>query len=121
MSAAGIYDDINQVISAQHYWNPAITANATVRRYIASQYSQKPEVIDAVSEAIALLEQVYPMGDPADPSRGFPAYPLGPDGACYHFSCGSSSSKKIASRSLRRALLMSQVNPGSLYRCGKRT
>ena len=29
--------------------------------------------------------------------------------------------QKIASRSLRRALLMPQVNPGSLYRCGKRT
>ena len=27
----------------------------------------------------------------------------------------------FASRSLRRALLMPQVNPGSLYRCGKRT
>ena len=31
------------------------------------------------------------------------------------------SSPKPASRSLRRALLMPQVNTGSLYRCGKRT
>ena len=85
----GIYDDINQVISMQHYWNPAITANATVRSYIASQYSQKPEVIAAVLEAIALLEHVFPMGDPANPSKdGFPPYPLGPDGACYHYHCG---------------------------------
>ena len=29
------------------------------------------------------------------------------------------SREKIASRSLRRALLMPQVNTGSLYRCGK--
>ena len=28
---------------------------------------------------------------------------------------------KSAPRSLRRALLTSQVNPGSLYRCGRRT
>ena len=31
------------------------------------------------------------------------------------------SSPKTASRSLRRALLMTQVNTGSLYRYGKRT
>ena len=31
------------------------------------------------------------------------------------------SRAKSASRSLRRALLMPQVNTGSLYRCGKRT
>ena len=31
------------------------------------------------------------------------------------------SRAKSAPRSLRRALLMPQVNPGSLYRCGKRS
>ena len=36
-------------------------------------------------------------------------------------SSRSPSRAKSAPRSLRRALLMPQVNPGSLYRCGKRT
>ena len=31
------------------------------------------------------------------------------------------SRANYASRSLRRALLIPQVNPGSLYRCGKRS
>ena len=31
------------------------------------------------------------------------------------------SREKVRSRSLRRALLMPQVHPGSLYRCGKST
>ena len=37
------------------------------------------------------------------------------------FMRGPSRSKKSAPRSLQRALLMPQVNTGSLYRCGKRT
>ena len=39
-----------------------------------------------------------------------------------HFMSGMGPSRaKSASRSLRRALLIPQVHPGSLYRCGKRT
>ena len=37
---------------------------------------------------------------------------------CFLTDCGPSRAKS-ASRSWRRALLMPQVNPGSLYRCGK--
>ena len=36
-------------------------------------------------------------------------------------SAAGPSRANFASRSLRRALLMPQVNTGSLYRCGKRT
>ena len=35
--------------------------------------------------------------------------------------CGQARRAKSAPRSLRRALLMPQVNAGSLYRCGQRT
>jgi hypothetical protein len=34
----GVYEDINQAICFQHYWNASRTANDTVREYAASQF-----------------------------------------------------------------------------------
>jgi hypothetical protein len=54
----GIYEDINKAICAQFYWQPAKPAWETVREYIAYEYG--PEVVDAVSQAIAILERNLP-------------------------------------------------------------
>ena len=34
----GIFEDVNQVICFQHYWNGSTTANQIVREYVASQF-----------------------------------------------------------------------------------
>lgn len=78
----GIYEDINQAICFQHYWNASLTANDTVRAYVASEFGKEDGVVAAVVEAIALLEETFPMGDPQE-HKAFPRYPLGGDGQCY--------------------------------------
>ena len=82
----GIYEDMNQVICQQHYWNASTTASDTVRQYVASQYCKRDRCVAFVVEAIGLLEETFPMGDPAK-KQNFPQYPLGPDGPCYSYHC----------------------------------
>ena len=60
-----------------------------------------------------------------DPDKCTKEHPPGKDGLeprCMAvFWTGGPSRAKSASQSLRRALLMPQVNPGSRYRCGRGT
>ena len=80
----GIFEDINQVICFQHYWNGSTTANQIVREYVASQFGKEDGVVEAVTQAIALMEQATPMGH-KNVSASFPGYPSGPDGQCYNY------------------------------------
>ncbi len=50
----GIYEDLNKIIATQFYWDPNTTAAATLREYIASEFS--PAVVTEVTQAIAILE-----------------------------------------------------------------
>jgi hypothetical protein len=50
----GIYEDINKVICAQLYWEPDRPAPATVRDYIAFEFSR--EAVDDVTAAVRILE-----------------------------------------------------------------
>ena len=72
----GIFEDLNQAICFQHYWNASTTANQTVAEYIGFEFSGRPEVITTVSEAITLLEANYPIS----------AHP-----PCFLPSCGGDS------------------------------
>ncbi|MEI6782749.1 MAG: hypothetical protein WCQ21_17710 [Verrucomicrobiota bacterium] len=51
----GIFEDINKVIWAQLYWNPAAPVADTLKEYIAYEYS--PAVVEGVRKVIATLEQ----------------------------------------------------------------
>jgi hypothetical protein len=51
----GIYEDINKIICARFYWNPNISAEKTVKEYIAYEFS--PAVVDSVWKAIRIFEQ----------------------------------------------------------------
>jgi hypothetical protein len=50
----GIFEDINKVIWAQLYWNPATPVADTLKEYVAYEYS--PEVVDDARKVIATLE-----------------------------------------------------------------
>jgi hypothetical protein len=53
----GIYEDINKAIYGQFYWDKDRAALATVREYIAFEYS--PDVVEDVLAAINLLEETH--------------------------------------------------------------
>ena len=57
----GIYEDINQAICFGHYWNGSVTAQSTVREYAGFEYGRDETVVSAVSAAIALLEDTWPV------------------------------------------------------------
>lgn len=81
----GIYEDMNQAICFRHYWNASSEANDTIREYIMSEFGKHEDIVSKVVEAVALLEVSLPMGSTQKP---FPAYPMGPDGPCYPYTCG---------------------------------
>lgn len=58
----GIYEDMNAVIAWQHYWDATSNSNDTVREYVSFEYSDKPQDVDDVMEAIGLLELTWPGG-----------------------------------------------------------
>jgi len=51
----GIYEDLNEVICAQHYWQPNRSAEETIREYSACEFS--PEVADDVVSAVNIFEK----------------------------------------------------------------
>ncbi len=54
----GKFEDINKFIFSQFFWKRGTKAADAVREYVAYEYA--PEVADAVTEAIYLLERTYP-------------------------------------------------------------
>lgn len=54
----GKFEDINKFIFSQFFWNRRTRAGDAVREYVAGEYA--PEVVDAVCEAVDLLERSYP-------------------------------------------------------------
>jgi hypothetical protein len=57
----GNFEDMNKVFCAQFFWHKDTPVWDTVRAYIAYEFA--PEVVDLVSEAIALLERTYPRDE----------------------------------------------------------
>ena len=53
----GIYEDINEVICLQFYWQKSRAADDILKEYLAFEYS--PEVVEQLSEAIGLLERTW--------------------------------------------------------------
>ena len=53
----GIYDDINEVICLQFYWQKSRAADDILREYLAFEYS--PDVVEQLSEAVGLLEKTW--------------------------------------------------------------
>ena len=51
----GIYEDLNKVICAQHYWQPNRSAEETIREYSACEFS--PEVADDVASVVKIFEK----------------------------------------------------------------
>ncbi len=51
----GIYEDINKVLYSQFYWSAEKKASATLREYIAFEFS--PQVVEDVLAAIAIMEK----------------------------------------------------------------
>ncbi len=51
----GIFEDVNKVVFAQCYWNSNIPVEATLKEYIAYEYS--PDVADDVLKVIGILEK----------------------------------------------------------------
>ena len=64
----GIYEDMNKAVVAQLYWDANKSAMATVREYLA--YESSPQVVEPLTEAIAILEQTLPRGYPEQTERG---------------------------------------------------
>ena len=50
----GIYEDLNEVICSQLYWDPARPARETVKEYLAFEYS--PEVAGSLAAVVQTLE-----------------------------------------------------------------
>ncbi|HUW62343.1 MAG TPA: hypothetical protein VMZ06_15165 [Candidatus Bathyarchaeia archaeon] len=53
----GIFEDMNKVVCFQFYWNGDVTAEDTLREYIAYEFS--PDAADDVLEAVRLLESAW--------------------------------------------------------------
>lgn len=66
----GIYEDLNAAIAWQHYW-AGTNANETLRDYIRFEFSSDIRHVEAVMEAIQLLEQTWDGGskDPVASKR----------------------------------------------------
>ncbi|HOF88540.1 MAG TPA: hypothetical protein PLZ36_10615, partial [Armatimonadota bacterium] len=62
----GIFEDINKVVVSHFYRDTEANAEDAVRAYVAYEFS--PEVADAVTEAIYLLEETYPR-EGRDPEK----------------------------------------------------
>jgi hypothetical protein len=58
----GIYDDINEVICLQFYWQKSRAADDIVKEYLAFEYS--PDVTEQLSEAVGLLEKTWIKREP---------------------------------------------------------
>lgn len=71
----GIFDDINQAICFQQYWNSSRSAAEIVTEYVGFEYGRASSVLNNVSTAVALLGRDYPM-------RTTP-------GPCYRVACGA--------------------------------
>ena len=80
----GIFDDLNQAICFRHYWNSSETAASTVTEYVRYEFSRDPQVVSAVSDAITLLEEDYPMKNAKAP--------------CFYPECGDQTSNSSNSR-----------------------
>jgi len=57
----GIYEDMNAALAWRHYWSGSAdsTANTTLREYIGYEFSPVAEHIDAVIEAVGILELTW--------------------------------------------------------------
>ncbi len=53
----GIYEDINEVICLQFYWQKSRAADDILREYLAFEYS--PEVVEQLAQAVGLLEKTW--------------------------------------------------------------
>jgi hypothetical protein len=53
----GIYEDINEVICLQFYWQKSRSAEDILKEYLAFEYS--PEVVEELSQAVGLLEKTW--------------------------------------------------------------
>jgi hypothetical protein len=57
----GIFDDMNQAICFQQYWNASKTAAEIVVEYVEFEYGRDIGLVTSVTTAVALLERDYPM------------------------------------------------------------
>jgi hypothetical protein len=64
----GIYDDINEVICLQFYWQKSRTADDILKEYLAFEYS--PDLVEQLSQAIGLLEKTWIKRGP-DSAKAF--------------------------------------------------
>jgi len=58
----GIYEDINEVICLQFYWQKSRPADDILKEYLAFEFS--PDAVEQVSEAIGLLEKTWTKRGP---------------------------------------------------------
>ena len=56
----GIFEDLNEVICSQFYWDPARGATETVKEYLAFEYS--PDVAAALAAVVQTLEKNHLRG-----------------------------------------------------------
>ena len=71
----GIYEDMNAVIAWQHYW-AGTNANATLREYVAFEFSAQKQDAEDIMKAIGILELTWTGADHGNQALSAQAFAL---------------------------------------------